>query len=382
MEQDMARTHSTPSIPSWRFAGSDLQRDGCLAGLLLLIGVVFGCGPVTADTPEPPASDTPTPAPTSTPAPLLTPTRPSAPSPTRVPTAGPTAAPLTGQPLSKYSTALSGQAAAAGGIFTLRRAEFWPDLGASKPQNGLYLVLVGELSSPGNQLDCSRADEFVLTLDGQTYQTSSALMDSFKPKYQWNFPGSFVGYCISNPAPTFVAYDTPTLFKSARLSFRDAPIELPDLGPGLAKSGLPQAGLETQLRAAVEKVLLPDAHGASRLQELKLTDSPPPAGARTAAVRWVLADVGNDSGNRDIAKADASKIFQALYTSGPPLNLSDLTGVFRTVDVFGNAKEDVVMRLTLDKPTADKINWASFQSRNIYTVSKAVFLDPRYKDTK
>ena len=96
----------------------------------------------------------------------------------------------------------------------------------------------------------------------------------------------------------------------------------------------------------------------------------------------MLADVGNDAGNRDIAKADAAKIFQALFTAGLPLNLSDLTGVFRTVDVFGNAKEDVVMHLTLDKATADKINWANFQSKNIYTVSKVVFLDPRYKDTK
>jgi hypothetical protein len=378
----MAQTYTTLPMPSWRFAGAPMQRLGCLIGVLLLGAFCFGCGPVTADTPEPPATDTPIAVPSSTPAPLPTATRTPAPSPTRAPTAGPTSAPLTGQPLSKYSAALSGQATAAGGTFTLRRAEFWPDLAPAKPQNGMFLVLVGELSSPGNQLDCSRADEFVLTLDGQTYQTSSTLMDGFKPKYQWNFPGSFVGFCISTPAPTFVAYDTPSLFKSARLAFRDAPIELPDLGPGLAKSGLPQAGLESQLRAAVEKVLLPDAHGASRLQELKLSDSPPPAGARTAAIRWVLADVGNDAGNRDIAKADAAKIFQALFTAGLPLNLSDLTGVFRTVDVFGNAKEDVVMHLTFDKATADKINWANFQSKNIYTVSKVVFLDPRYKDTK
>ena len=343
-------------------------------GLVLLIALCAGCGPVTADTPGPPPSDTPTAAPTSTPSPVPTDTRTPAPSPTRAPTPGP---PLTGQPVSKYSAPLAGQASAAGGIFTLRRAEFWPDAGGTKPQNGMYLVLLGELSSPGNQLDCSRADEFVLTLDGQAYQTSSATMDVFKPKYQWNFPGSFVGFCISKPAPTFVAYDTPALFKSARLAFRDAPIELADLPAGLAKSGLPQTGAESQLRAVVERVLLPDAHGASRLQELKLTDS-----AHTAAARFVLADVGNDPGNRDVAKSDASKIFQALFTAGVPLNLCDVTGVFRTIDAFGNAREDVVLHLTLDKATADKINWANFQSKNIYTVSKVVFLDPRYKDTR
>jgi hypothetical protein len=96
----------------------------------------------------------------------------------------------------------------------------------------------------------------------------------------------------------------------------------------------------------------------------------------------VLADVGNDAGNRDIAKADAAKIYQVLYTAGLLVNLADLTGVFRTVDVFGNANEDVVMHLTLDKATADKINWTNFQSRNIYAVSKVLFLDPRYKDSK
>jgi hypothetical protein len=347
-------------------------------GMLLAMALCLGCAPVTMDTPEPAFTDTPT----GTPAPVPSATRPPAPAPTQVPTAAPTTGPLTGQPVSKYSAALSGQATAAGGTFTLRRAEFWPDLGVSKPQNGMYLVIIGELSSAGNQLDCSRSDEFVLTLDGRAFETGSQVMDGFKAKYEWNFPGSLVGFCISKPTPTFVVYDTPTLIKSARLSFREAPIELADLATGLAKSGLPQAGAENQLRAAVEKALLPDDRGASRVQDVKLSDSPPPPGARTAAVRWVLADVGNDTGNRDIAKADASKIFQTLYTAGLPVNLADVTGVFRTVDVFGNAKEDVVMRLTLDKATADKINWANFQARNIYTVCKVVFLDPRYKDSK
>jgi hypothetical protein len=345
-------------------------------GMLLALALCLGCGPITMDTPGPPASDTPTDTPTAVPS--ATP----APSSTRAPTAAPTSGPLTGQPVSKYSAALSGQASAGGGTFTLRRAEFWPAVGLSKPQNGMYLVIVGELSSPGNQLDCSRADEFVLTLDGHTYNTGSTLMDVVKPNYQWDYPGSFVGFCISKPAPTFVAFDAPTLITSARLTFRDSPLELTDLGAGLAKSGLPQAGAENQLRAGLEKALLPDAHGNSRIQDVKLTDSPPPAGARTAAVRWVLADVGNDAGNRDIAKADAAKIYQMLYTASLPVNLADVTGVFRSVDVFGNAKEDVVMHLTLDKATADKINWTNFQSRNIYVASKVVFLDPRYKDAK
>jgi hypothetical protein len=242
-------------------------------GMLLTQALCLGCGPITMDTQEPASTD----APTATPTPAPSATR--APSPTRAPTAAPTTGPLTGQPVSKYSAPLSDQATAGEGTFTLRRVEFWPEVRVSKPQNGMYLVIVGELSSQGNQLDCSRADEFVLTLDGHTYNAGSPLMDVFKPKYQWNFPGSFVGFCISKPAPTFVAFDTPTLITSARLTFRDAPLELTDLGAGLAKSGLPQAGAENQLRAGLEKALLPDAHGNSRIQDVKLSDSPPPAGA-------------------------------------------------------------------------------------------------------
>ena len=92
-------------------------RSASLIGLcaaMTLAAVAVGCGPISTETPPPPAppaTDTPAPSPAPSPTPAGTPAV----------TAVPTAAPLTGQPVSKYFVTVSGQAAVSGGVFTARR---------------------------------------------------------------------------------------------------------------------------------------------------------------------------------------------------------------------------------------------------------------------
>ena len=349
------------------------------------------CSPMTEESPPPPTTTptttpTQTPVPTSTQTPTLTrtPTLTQTPSPTPTtapPTATPTHGPQTGQPVSKYFVNLSGQATAAGGVFTLRRIEFWQNVPQLNPRNGLFIVVVGELSSTTSQQNCTRADEFALTVNTRKYETASPLMDPFKPVYGWNYPGSFLGHCAIRPEPTFLVFDTPLELGAARLTFRSASIDLGDLMAALRSSGFPLPSVESQVKASLEKALGSAPRTPNRLLALQVSDAPQPAGSKNVTVSWVIADTEDAVKNRDNAKADAAKIFQTIYTmQGLSVNQVEVTGNLRTFDVFGNSKDEVVVRLIMDNATASKINWTNFLSRNIYTVTKIVFLDPRFKD--
>src|SRR5436309_2960167 len=116
--------------------------------MLVMLCVYAACGPATIETPQP---DTPTP-PSTPQAPTPTPTK-AVPTPTPAPNA------LVGSPLSQYFVPLTGQASASGGVFTLRRIEFWLDTARAKPQNGFFAVIVGELAGANGQTDCSKSDE-------------------------------------------------------------------------------------------------------------------------------------------------------------------------------------------------------------------------------
>ena len=341
--------------------------------LLWLLGA-GACSPVSTETPSP---EPPTPTATSTTIPLpATPTRFVTPLPP------PTSAPIVGQPVSKYFAVLNGQAAAPDGVFTLRRLEFWPDVGGVKAKNGLFVVAIGELSSVGGQLNCNRADEFGLTMDTRKFETASALMDPFKATYGWDYPGSFLARCIVKPDPTFLVFDTPLQLGVGRFMYRNLPIELGDLNIALRQSGYLLPTVEGSLRGNVDKALGSGARAATRVLDLKTVDLPPPVSAKNVTVTWLIDDKDDEAKNRDGAKSDATKVFQTAYTAGLNVNQVEVIGVFRTIDVFGKAKDDVVVRLILDKATAAKINWTNFQSKNVYAVSKIVLLDARFKDPK
>lgn len=334
--------------------------------MLVVLCVSVACGPVTNETPIP---DTPTP--TDTP-------QPPAPTPTKVvPT--PTLAPnvLVGSPISQFFVPLTGQVSANGGVFTLRRVEFWLDTARAKPQNGFFAVIVGELAGANGLNDCSKSDEFVLSMDTRRFATSSSLLEPFKDVYQWDYPGSFFGLCLAKPQATYVVFDLPFQLSAARLMFRDAPLELGDLNAALAKAKFPLPSLEAQWKILLERALGASQRNVPRVAEVKVSEA---AGGKNVVVTWAIEDNRSDVGKRDGAKADAAKIFQTLYTSGVNIAQVEARGTFRAADVFGNASEDVVLRVALDKATAAKINWANFQSANLFQVAKLLDAKPPFKE--
>ncbi|MBI5880262.1 MAG: hypothetical protein HZB53_21635 [Chloroflexi bacterium] len=372
----------------------------CFAGLrgwvIACALALAACSPMTPDvvsTPPPPtatptntpqATATPVPSPTSLPAATPVPSATPAPTATRppatsVPTAIPT--PVGSSPVSKYFVPLAGQISGPAAVLTLQRLEFWQELTRTKPRNGLFIVFVGELKSATAQVACAHADNLALMSGSRRYETTSTDMDPFKALYKTNYPGSVLGQCVVRPEPTFFVFDTTQTPGPTRLTFNNVSFDLGDLTALVRKSGFPLPGSETQLKTAVEKLLAPSPRITNRLLDFKLADAPALAGAKLATVAWVIEDTGDAVKTRTTLKSEATALFRGVYTApGVTIAGVEVSATLRAFDVFGNPKDALIARLSLDAATAAKINWTNFQAENLFAVAKVIALDPILKE--
>jgi hypothetical protein len=317
--------------------------------------------------------------PRATETPQATPLKTISPIPIQAPKPISTPTSTSGQPVSQYNAALSVQVKGGDSTLTIRRVEFWEEIKDRKPKNGLFLVLIGELSNTTGKKDCPTSDDFSLYVGNRKYSTSSSEMGWFRPFYEWNYPGSFLGQCITGTEATYLVFDIPFQLGRSRLVFRGASMDLGDLGLALQKSKIPVPTLESQVRALVEGALGAGNRSIPRIQKIEIVDNRATS-EKNILVIWAIDDSITEEWINKSAKLDATGVFRALYSSGLPISQVELQGTFSMVDKYGNASEDTVVKLILDKTTANRINWENFLTDNVYTVAKVLYLHPSFGD--
>ncbi|PHD85538.1 hypothetical protein COF55_25335 [Bacillus toyonensis] len=63
-------------------------------------------------------------------------------------------------------------------------------------------------------------------------------------------------------------------------------------------------------------------------------------------------------------------------------NISEITFNYKfpTVDTYGNKSKDIVMKITLDSETLDKINYENFPRENLPIIAKKYWMHPGFKE--
>lgn len=334
--------------------------------------------------------------PSSTPTPVPTPTFPPTPTytlqPTEIPRPTTTPTALSGRSVSQHYAPLSARVRGGDSILTLHRVEFWQEVGETKAENGMFIVLIGELASATGKEDCPKAHNFILDVQGKKYETSSS-MAKFKSVYGWDYPGSFLGQCVVEAEPTYLVFDVPFELGASHLVFRNASIDLGDLRVALQQAKMPTPTktptptLKDRVRIIVEKALRAtsesresrEGYSVPRIQEIEIVNIPL-SSEINVFVTWAISEGFTEGMTRFAARKEATDLFKALYTSGLSINQVVLRGTFSMKDKYGNISEETVVRLVLDKATARRINWAYFDSANIYAVAKVLYLHPEFRE--
>lgn len=81
-----------------------------------------------------------------------------------------------------------------------------------RPNKGVYLILLGELTNGTDEHACIHSRDFGLRFGGVTAQPEDALFDKVKPKLSGrNYPGSIQGQCLDydEVQKTFLLFDAP-----------------------------------------------------------------------------------------------------------------------------------------------------------------------------
>ena len=75
---------------------------------------------------------------------------------------------------------------------------------------------------------------------------------------------------------------------------------------------------------------------------------------------------------------DVTDMLKTVSQSGllPDYALINISGTFPLVDKFGNTSTDMVLNLTYNRATIDKINWDNFLYSNILDIADSIFIHP------
>lgn len=81
-----------------------------------------------------------------------------------------------------------------------------------RPENGVFVVLIGTLGNLTDENACLTGDDIVLVdSDGNQYEMNADLLDELKLRYNRDYPGFFLGQCLDydTTAETFLVFDVP-----------------------------------------------------------------------------------------------------------------------------------------------------------------------------
>lgn len=75
------------------------------------------------------------------------------------------------------------------------------------------------------------------------------------------------------------------------------------------------------------------------------------------------------------ALSDSKKVFEKLFQNNE-VSKALLIWEFTLVDKYGNESDGTILRVGIDRQTADKINWENFDYNNFETVAQQYFIHP------
>jgi hypothetical protein len=78
-------------------------------------------------------------------------------------------------------------------------------------------------------------------------------------------------------------------------------------------------------------------------------------------------------------KMDICDVIKAVQESGYDFDQISIEGTFTLVDKFGQESESQVVRATYSRATAERINWSSFLTDNIFDVADSSWVHPALK---
>lgn len=81
---------------------------------------------------------------------------------------------------------------------------------------------------------------------------------------------------------------------------------------------------------------------------------------------------------KKIFLSDSAKLFERLFEKHPELHSVTLKWELPLTDAYGNSEHSEVLRIELDRATAEKINWAAFDTKNYETVAMQYFEHPAF----
>ncbi|MED5052709.1 hypothetical protein [Anoxybacteroides rupiense] len=117
--------------------------------------------------------------------------------------------------------------------------------------------------------------------------------------------------------------------------------------------------------------------GEKRIIDLQVNDN---AGTQDTKDKIVIAKLYADENlttnmTRDGILMDSKKLLEELFEQ-KEISEAVLLWNFTLVDQYGNESVDTVLKIGLDRVTADKINWKNFNYKNFENVAPQYFVHP------
>jgi len=126
------------------------------------------------------------------------------------------------------------------------------------------------------------------------------------------------------------------------------------------------------LKAEIAKALGEGNRDLAKVQEVSI------AGDRIT-VRFAIDDNLIVSWVAYGAKDDVSKILKAIAQSQVEFSSVWVRGSFSMKDKFGNVSESEVVQVHYSKATIGKINWAGFNSENVYDIADGKVIHAQFQ---
>jgi len=142
--------------------------------------------------------------------------------------------------------------------------------------------------------------------------------------------------------------------------------------------------IEQQMEKSVVEILGSSNRKVDRLVEFDYLDNlfPQDEGRIAVAnIRFNINDNLNKNYIRGGALMDSADLFEHLYANYPDdLTAVQIMGFYPLSDSYGKEEDVAVLKISIKKETADKINWDNFNSDNFPIVADSYYIHPALSD--
>ena len=152
----------------------------------------------------------------------------------------------------------------------------------------------------------------------------------------------------ATPAPTntFTPTKAPAPTRTFTPTKMPTPTKTPTTPPTPTATLAPQEAFKAKLAKALGK----GNRDVPRIASVEFTPE-------AILVQWAINDNLTDHMLKVGARMDTAKILKAVHEAGLPYQSLTLAGTMATVDGAGNKAETVLLRLTYNQATVERINW-------------------------